>query len=594
MTETLESAEPPHDPEPAPTSRSFGFLDAIKLVRSTASRTEIAVFLLVAMASGILEASVILVVIGIAAGIASKAHLVALQFGPIDLSLSPNEGVAVGLGITALLVAVGIPNAALGARMAARLLDQTRAKLFRSLVNASWEEQSNVSEAEFQDLAAVHAFRAGNLVLILTMFAANALGLAALLLAAFVIDLVTAASLVAIVLILAVAFRPLVRGVRRHSKAHVDAHHEYVEEVANALAVLPEIRVFGVKAAAGATLDTVSERAGLLYRRMMFRGRVLPTLYLGATSALLLVGLAVAGAQRDLGLARVGAIVLFLLRALRYSQQVQSGWQSVMEEAPYYERVQDALARWTPVPGEFGARHLSRVGRLDLQDVSYTYPTGEVGIEGLSLTILPGEIIGLEGPSGSGKSTIAQLVLRLRHPTTGSYLADGVPVSEFDEASWFSRFAYVAQDPRLIDGDIRDNVRFLRPDVSDAAVDRALVEAGINADILAWSAGAGRQVGRGGRELSGGQRQRIAIARALAGAPDLLVMDEPTSALDRESEEIVRSTLQALRGRVTVLLIAHRPSTLRVCDRVVTVNRHRAEERAMVPVETATEGHGPT
>ena len=409
------------------------------------------------------------------------------------------------------------------------------------------------------------------------------LGLLALVAAALVLDVVTAGVLVVIVGVLALLFRPLVTGIRERSAAHVEVNHEYIDELADTFGVLPEIRVLGVRSAATQRLDAISAKTVAVYRPMMFRGRVLARLYLGATAVLLLVGLAIADTQGRLELEQIGAIVVFLLRSLRYSQQAQSGWQSVLELVPNLEAVESALDRWRPEPGEFGSRRLDRAGVLEFQRAGYTYPTGQVGIEGLDVTIRPGEILGLAGPSGAGKSTIAQLVLGLRRPTRGSYLIDGVPAEEFDEHCWYSRFAYVAQECRLIDGDVRDNVRFLRPEIADEAVDRAIDEAGLGPDLAHWTSGAAHRVGPGGRELSGGQRQRIAIARALAGTPDVLVMDEPTSALDADSEAVVRSTLAALRGRITVILIAHRESTLSICDRVLAVDRTQVAERQVAP-----------
>jgi ATP-binding cassette, subfamily B, bacterial len=575
-----EQEQPQPEPEPE-RSVTLTIGRAVDLVTAAGRPALVALFLGVALLSGILEAAVILMVIGIAAAVADGSGIVELRLGPLDGAVSDERAVLIGLALAVLLVGCALPNAWLSARMAARTLALTRARLLRGLVATSWEKQSTVVASQFQDLAAVHAYRVANLVLVLAMFATNLLGLLALVAAAFLIDVVTAGALLVVVVALALAFRPLILSIRRRSAGHVAAHHEYLEGLANVFGVLPEIRVLGVRRAAAERIDDVNRRAVLEYQRMMFRNRLLPTLYLGATAGLLLLGLAVASGQDDLELARVGAIVLFLLRALRYSQQVQGGWQAIMEQTPYVDGIERALGEWDRSADEFGGRHLDQAGRLELRDVTYVYPTGQLGIEGLSLTILPGEIVGLEGPSGAGKSTIAQLILGLRRPSQGRYLVDGVEIEQYDEVSWFSRFAYVAQEPRLIDGDIIDNVRFLRPEISDAAVTRALEDAGIDRDIAMWDSGRSRQVGSAGRELSGGQRQRLAIARALAGEPDVVVLDEPTSALDRESEEIVRSTLQALRGRVTVILIAHRESTLTVCDRIITVDRHRASERRL-------------
>lgn len=551
-----------------------------RLFTMAARRRTIVLFVALAFAAGLLEAGSIVVVVAIAATLADGADAVAIDFGPVDTSLTTTGGVVLGLGLTVALVACALPAAWLEAHMGANVLRSLRSRLFVAVAHASWTKQSQVLEARFQDLSALHAYRVANMVLIATRLVTNALNLAALVLAAFILDVSIALSLVVVVVVLAVVFRPLIRSVGLRSEAHLSAHLGYVDRVANTFNVLPELRVFNVRSHAVRDLAAVNDETAVEYRHMMFRGRLLPSMYLGATMLLLLVGLLVAGAQDGIDLARIGAIVLFLLRSLRYSQQVQGGWQGVVEQLPYADSIEEALAEWTPDPTEFGGRTLDRVDTIEFRDVRYAYPTGEVGIDGVSMTLRRGEIIGLEGPSGAGKSTIAQLVLGLRRPTSGSILIDGTPVQEFDEHSWFERFAYVAQDSRLIQGDVRANVRFLRPDVTDEQIDRALDRAGIADDVARWVDGADREVGVSGRELSGGQRQRIAIARALVGDPDVLVLDEPTSALDPASEQIVRSTIASLRGSVTVVLVAHRESTLSICDRVLTVGHQHVVERA--------------
>jgi ATP-binding cassette subfamily B protein len=575
------------DALPAADGTTFGPRRALVLVSTSARPGALLVFVVLALLAGFMEAGVLLVVVAIAASLAEGGDAVEVSFGPIDGSLGTGEGVLLGLGLTAALIGFSIPAAWLEARIAARYLAGVRRRLFRALTAASWEAQSAVDEAKLHDLTGIGAFRAGGLIVFATTMATNALGLLALMLAALVLDPLTAGALLVVVAVLALVFRPIINSVRQRSKTHVDHHAGYVQRLSDAFGVLVETRVFGVRDEAAARVDEENSRTADAYRQMMFRGRVIPSLYLGATAGLLLIGLLVASIQDDLAMAEVGAIVLFLLRALRYSQQVQAGWQSVMEQVPYVERIDAVLEQWAPAPGEFGDRHLTRVGDVEFRDAGYTYPTGQVGIEHLTVTIRPGEIVGLEGPSGSGKSTIAQLILGLRRPTAGQLLIDGVPATEFEERSWYARFAYVPQEAHLIRGDIKDNVRFLRPEVSDEAVAVALDAAGIAGDLLHWTTGSGHQVGSGGRELSGGQRQRIAIARALAGSPDVLVLDEPTAALDRHSEEIVRNTIASLRGKITVVLVAHRESTLEVCDRIITVDRHRAQERMLT---ATTEG----
>jgi len=186
-----------------------------------------------------------------------------------------------------------------------------------------------------------------------------------------------------------------------------------------------------------------------------------------------------------------------------------------------------------------------------------------------------GEVLGIIGPSGAGKSTLAQVLLGLRAPDTGEVTVGGVDLAEVDRAWWTRRVSFVPQDPVLFTGTIVENIRFFRDDVDDAAVRQGAADANVLAEITAMPAGFDTHLGERGGALSGGQRQRLSIARALAGSPGLLVLDEPTSALDGHSEALIRSTIAALHGRVTVVVIAHRMSTIDMCDRIMVVEDGR-------------------
>ncbi|QXC60267.1 ABC transporter ATP-binding protein/permease [Aquihabitans sp. G128] len=187
----------------------------------------------------------------------------------------------------------------------------------------------------------------------------------------------------------------------------------------------------------------------------------------------------------------------------------------------------------------------------------------------MSFTIAPGEAIGIIGPSGSGKSTLIQLILRLREPSSGRYLVDGIEAGELEDDAWFREVAFVPQDCRVISASIRDNIRFFRPHLTDDEVVEAAKRAHVHEEIVAMPEGYDTVLSSRGGGLSGGQRQRVALARALATTPSILVLDEPTSALDMRSEALVHETLTKLQGSVTLLVIAHRLSTLKTCDRIM-------------------------
>jgi ABC-type multidrug transport system fused ATPase/permease subunit len=195
----------------------------------------------------------------------------------------------------------------------------------------------------------------------------------------------------------------------------------------------------------------------------------------------------------------------------------------------------------------------------------------------VSATLHRGEIIGIVGPSGSGKSTLSQLLLRLRQPTRGAIVVDGVSAEEFTLASWYKLVSLVPQDPLLFHASVAENIAFLDTSIPREDIVEAATAAGMHEVIESLDRGYDTPIGPAFRDLSGGQIQRIGIARALLRKPKVLVLDEPTSALDVHSEGVIQSSLEALKGRVLVIVIAHRLSTLSICDRIMVLRQGRVE-----------------
>jgi ATP-binding cassette subfamily C protein len=207
-----------------------------------------------------------------------------------------------------------------------------------------------------------------------------------------------------------------------------------------------------------------------------------------------------------------------------------------------------------------------------LDEVTYRYPGSESSVlNNLSLSIAKNESIGIAGPSGSGKSTLVDLILGLHSPCSGLIKVDGVPITRENISSWRSVIGYVPQDIYLLDDTIAANIAF---GIDSKIIDsNALEEAARGAHILDFirslPEGFDTVVGERGVRLSGGQRQRIGVARALYHGPAVLVLDEATSALDHETETAVMETITELKGKLTIIIIAHRLSTLEHCNRVI-------------------------
>lgn len=279
----------------------------------------------------------------------------------------------------------------------------------------------------------------------------------------------------------------------------------------------------------------------------------------------------------------VGELVAFNLLSSRVSAPIlrlAQTWQDFHQARISISRLGDIL-NTAPEP----LYNPSRMTLADLRgNISFEHVTFRYRIDGpeilhdVSFEVQPGQIIGIVGQSGSGKSTLAKLIQRLYVPESGRVLIDGIDIAQIEPAWLRRQIGVVLQDSILFNRSVRDNIALADPSVSADKVIAAATLAGAHDFILMLPEGYDTMVGERGSTLSGGQRQRIAIARALITEPRILIFDEATSALDYESERIVQQNMGEIsRGR-TVLIIAHRLSTLRKADRIITIERGRLIE----------------
>jgi ATP-binding cassette subfamily B protein len=376
------------------------------------------------------------------------------------------------------------------------------------------------------------------------------------------------------------------RAVRRRSRAAQDTLADataYASELIGAVRVL---QAFTNEALAKSRFGAAVERAFLAASHSIRARAILTAIAIFLVFASVVVVLWV-GAQDVLtgrmSAGRLSQFVLYAVFAAAGLGQLSEVWGELSQASGAAERLFEIL-RIPPAivaPPRPIALPAPARGEVGFADVRFSYPTRSASLvlDGVSFDVRRGERVAIVGPSGAGKSTIFHLMLRFYDPTSGVVSFDGAPLVDVDPLALRRRIALVPQDAVVFAASIRDNIRFGRPDASDAEVERAAEFAHALEFISLLPQKFDTAVGERGVTLSGGQRQRIAIARAILREAPLLLLDEATSSLDAESETLIKAALERLMQDRTTLVIAHRLATVLSCDRILVMEAGRIVEQ---------------
>lgn len=474
-------------------------------------------------------------------------------------------------------------------------VEALRLRIAQSLVGAPWEQVVRLRHSRITHLMSGDIQRIGAMTQFFLQFIVSG----AMLVAQCILVLAVAPAFAALALTLlflgAIAFLPIIRRAHAMGSITTNANLSLLDSTAQFLG--------GLKLAISQNLQNrfIDEfqqslheltRRQIDFFRQQSRVRVtLMTLPALAAGGLVLLGFGVF----HLAPATLIALVLIISRMIGPVSQLQQGAQQLVNVLPAYEKTKELERELTTVPQlrlhQAAAMTLPE-GAIEVRNVSFRHApenAGEAarGVEGVSLTVQPGEIVGITGSSGAGKTTFADMLVGLFPPQQGQIFFAGAALEGAVLTAWRNSVSYVSQDPYLFHDTLRRNLVWANPQSSEQDIWQALSLVGADRLVRGMENGLDTVVGERGTLLSGGERQRIALARAILRKPRLLLLDEATGAIDIEGERRILENLKRLRPRPTIVTIAHRTESLALCERVFRFEAGRCAEADI----TAADAH---
>ncbi len=409
---------------------------------------------------------------------------------------------------------------------------------------------------------------------------------ALILLGGLVLMFLTSAKLAGLVLLIVpVVVVPIVvlgRRLRKLSRENQDWIASSSGSASEALGAVQTVQAFTHEDQTRAAFADVTEKAFASARTRIGTRAVMTVIviFLVFTG---IVGVLWMGA-RDVraGAMSAGELIQFVIYAVMVAGSVgalSEIWGELQRAAGATERLVELLGTDDPVTDPARPATLPQPvrGEISFDDVTFRYPArpDSSALDHVSLSVRPGETVALVGPSGAGKTTILQLLMRFYDPQSGAVRLDGIDLRELDRMAFRRAIAMVPQDPVIFATSARENIRFGRPEATDAEVEAAARAAAAHDFITGLPEGYDSFLGERGVMLSGGQKQRVAIARAILRDAPVLLLDEATSALDAESERAVQQAVESLAEGRTTLVVAHRLATVKRADRIVVFDQGR-------------------
>ncbi|MGA2411063.1 MAG: ABC transporter ATP-binding protein [Candidatus Binataceae bacterium] len=462
-----------------------------------------------------------------------------------------------------------------------RFEDVLRRRLYHAIARADWLFITRSRFADFSHALTAELSRVGDAALVTLMLAADIALVVIYTAAALLLSTAVTLSIMSAALLLALALRGKTRRIEQHGADVATTTNQLYAAASDHLQSLKTARTYDASERNFALFASLSERIAAA-NIAAIREQALASAWFQLAAILMIIPV-LYFALRVFGVAPAELLILLLVfvRIMPRFLMIHRGFQNLVKMLPSYANVaaleqrcraaEEPTAANVPVPS---LRH-----EINLRQVTFSYRPGTApALRDLAMTIPAGRITAIVGPSGVGKSTITDIAMGLIVPNSGSVTLDGTLLTAATATAWRNQIGYVAQETTLFHLSIRDNLLWACPGADEAAMFDALRLAAAEDFVRALPKGLDTVIGDRGAMLSQGERQRIALARALVRRPALLVLDEATNSLDYDNEARVLGAIEALRGNLTILLVAHRLSAIRYADLIYVIEAGQVAE----------------
>lgn len=503
-------------------------------------------------------------------GTDSISNAVYYIFKTLHLPLAPPFLLLFILTLFIIKAVVQFSTRYINARVVSDFEERTRSNLLAQTLKAQWSYLLNRKSGYLEAILMNDVERSGtvfNLVSSSMTFITGFLTYAAVAFGISVpITLLTIAFGGTLFIILKPVFYRSRKLFETTTQLHKDLHHNLAESFS------------GVKIIKATGQESAALKKARQYFQIFKQAKVKTALYRQSSLAIIepagfiLIAILFMASYRSpsFSIASFAVIMYLIQKIFTFIQSTQNHLHTISEFAPSLKSILQYKKQISQNrEKDSGTMPFVYQKSLTFEDVHFAYDPRRPVLRGISFSITRGSVIGIMGPSGSGKTTIADLLLRLFHPDTGAIRIDGILLDDIRIAALRERISYVPQEAFLLNESIRNNIRFFDDNLSDETLIEVAKKANIYETIMSLPDGFDTVIGDRGIKLSGGQRQRIALARALARKPDIIILDEATSAIDGESEAMIQKAILNLRKETTIIIIAHRFSTIKDVDNLI-------------------------